>query len=103
MFGKKFSLFVAFFAAGIFVFAASGCGKEEAAKEPVKTQISDLGFAETVYDPPETLTLPVENDAASTWAYAYTAEFPSAGVFTVIGDTDLSAVEEKLYFKALFL
>ncbi len=98
MLGKNFSLFVVLFAACIFVLAASSCGREGAAKETVKTQISDLGFAETVYDPPETLTLPVKNDAASTWAYAYTAEFPSAGVFTVIGDTDLSAVEEKLYF-----
>ena len=56
------------------VFGGCGAGAEGTA-EPVETVISEMGIGETYFDPPEQVTIQIEErDKTYTWEYQYTAD-----------------------------
>ena len=67
------------------VFGGCGAGAEGTA-EPVETVISELGIGETYFDPPEQVTIQIEErDKTYTWEYQYTADIPLDFADTNIG------------------
>ena len=65
-------------AAAVFAAMAGGCGAgAEGTAEPVETVISEMGIGETYFDPPEQVTIQIEErDKTYTWEYQYTADIP---------------------------
>lgn len=74
---------VAMLSAAVF----SGCeAGAERTVEPVETVISELGIGETYFDPPEQVTIQIEEqDKTYTWEYQYTADIPLDFADTNIG------------------
>lgn len=77
----------ALYAAAIFAAMAGGCGDKAADKgEPVETVISGLGIGDTYFDPPEQVTVQIEErDMTYIWEYRYTADIPLDFADTNIG------------------
>ena len=73
----------AMFSATVF----GGCGAgAEGTLEPVETVISEMGIGETYFDPPEQVTIQIEErDKNYTWEYRYTADIPLDFADTNIG------------------